>query len=77
MTPKQLLKWCKARRGRAAALADKLGKSREFVRQMGNKDRPIPGDIAVLIPVAVAKIESDENDTHAAAVARITAGDKS
>lgn len=74
MKPATLKQWCEKRRGRAAALAKLLDKSREFVRQMGTADRPIPGDILKLLPVAIKKIEADEKAEHDAAVARIKAG---
>lgn len=69
-----LRKWCTKRRGRSVKLARVLGISREFVRQLGMASRPVPGNIATLLPVAIAKIEQEEREAHAAALERIAAG---
>ena len=75
MNSRSLKKWCKARRGRAAALADKLGKSREFVRQMqiggGDGGRPIPPDMHELIPAAMQSVEAEEQSRLKEAMHRI------
>ncbi len=73
MKHKTLMKWCQKRRGRAAALANYLGKSREFVRQMANATRPIPGDLQILIPAAIKQIELDEGGRLNLAMRRIIA----
>ena len=45
---------------RAGALAKLIGKSRQFVQQMGGADRPIPIDVGKLLPSAISAAEAQE-----------------
>ena len=74
ITPKSLKKWCADRRGRAASLAKLLGKSREFVRQMGALDRPIPHDVGKLLSPAMNVVEMQEKKAFALAQKRVRDG---
>lgn len=60
ITPQSLKKWCDSRRGRAGSLAKLIGKSRQFVQQMGSADRPIPLDVGKLLPTAISAVEAQE-----------------
>lgn len=73
-TPKSLSKWCADRRGRFTALAEILGKSRQFVQQMSTSERPIPHDTGRLLAPAMRIVESNEKKAFEADRKRVHAG---
>jgi hypothetical protein len=71
MKPQTLKNWCKARRGRAAALSIQLGCSREFVRQISVGERSISTHMLKLLPAAIKCCEAIEARTLKASMTRI------
>lgn len=74
ITPELLKQWCTDRRGRGAAIAELLGTSREFVRQLSLGIRPIPHDIGKLLAPAMRAVEVHERKTFALARKRVREG---